>query len=366
MNTLSLNPKLLDRIYEAAVIPERWSDVLADVATLTEAALASLFAFDGTVLRWIGTPAAMSLIDDNKAVETTIPNTRIPRWLERSRSGFAGDLDVFTPQEIEEQPFYTEFLRPRGYGWVVANLIKVPTGETLFISAERNFARGPVEQRFVNLLDNLAPHFARSALLSTRLGLERAKAMTHALRLVGLPAAVLRTGGRLVAANEQLEALIPTILHDRRDRISVNDPAADALLGIALARRNEQPWPVQSIPIAASDDRPPMIIHLIPVAGNAQDIFVNSTVILLVTPVVRQKVPTATVLQGLFDLTPAEANVARGVGEALSVGEIAILQGLTRDTIRSHLKSVLAKTGLHRQAQLAHLLAGVPRGETTG
>jgi DNA-binding CsgD family transcriptional regulator len=65
-------------------------------------------------------------------------------------------------------------------------------------------------------------------------------------------------------------------------------------------------------------------------------------------------------LQGLFDLTPAEARVARGVGLAQPLDALASAQGVTYETVRSHLKQVLAKPGLSRQAELVSLLAGLP------
>ena len=53
---------VIDRIYEAAVIPESWPEALGDMTALAEGAFASLFAFDGTVVRWTGTPEAVVLI----------------------------------------------------------------------------------------------------------------------------------------------------------------------------------------------------------------------------------------------------------------------------------------------------------------
>ena len=69
------------------------------------------------------------------------------------------------------------------------------------------------------------------------------------------------------------------------------------------------------------------------------------------------RVPTAEVLQGLFDLTPAEARVARAIAERRTVEAIAGMLGVSRETVRTQLKSVLAKTGMARQADLAALLA---------
>lgn len=86
--------------------------------------------------------------------------------------------------------------------------------------------------------------------------------------------------------------------------------------------------------------------------------FSNISAILILTPVVPAAVPTADVLQGLFDLTPAEARVARSVGERHTVETIAASLGVSRETVRTQIKAVLAKTGAARQGDMAAWLGG--------
>jgi DNA-binding CsgD family transcriptional regulator len=116
---------------------------------------------------------------------------------------------------------------------------------------------------------------------------------------------------------------------------------------------------VWSIPIMALDANPAMVVHLLPVAGDARDIFNQAMAILVVTPVEKQKAVGANVLQGLFDLSPAEAKVARAIGQGKTVDEVACELDLGRETIRTQLKAALAKTGTTRQAELVGLLAGI-------
>lgn len=153
---------------------------------------------------------------------------------------------------------------------------------------------------------------------------------------------------------------MPMVIQDRRERITLADRNADALLADALARLAlpTNDFGVRSIPVPPEEGRPPLIVHLVPIRRDARDVFSQASAILVLTPVVPGKVPTAEVLQGLFDLTPAEARVARGVAELQTVDTIADTLGVSRETIRTQLKSVLAKTGTARQADLASLLAG--------
>ena len=351
---------LVDSIYEASVVPEMWPAVLARVTSLADGAFASVFAQKNDTINWVGTPEADVLIGEYVALKQPGLNSRIPRFSPNPHAGFITDLDVFTEEEIAADPFYQEFMYPRGYGWVASRHVFSPSGEAVVVSIERQRDRGPFERKIVDRLDLLGPHLARSTLLTARLNFNRARAMADTLQSLGLPGAVLRGGGKVLAVNDGLERLMPSLLQDRRERLHLADAAADALLEEALSRRSIRGGPisVNSIPVAATEEHPPMILHLLPVRGAANDIFSQATSLLVVTPVDRAVVPTAKVLQGLFDLTPAEARVARGISEAQSVEALALSAGVSVETVRSQLKTVLAKTGLSRQQELINLLAG--------
>ena len=67
------------------------------------------------------------------------------------------------------------------------------------------------------------------------------------------------------------------------------------------------------------------------------------------------------ILAGLFDLTPAEASVAREIGLGRRVEDIAKSRDVSIGTIRAQLHSVFDKTGSRRQIDLARLVYGVAR-----
>jgi DNA-binding CsgD family transcriptional regulator len=191
-------------------------------------------------------------------------------------------------------------------------------------------------------------------------GLGRARAAMEALGLIDLPAAVLGLSGQPLAANSLFKNLMPHITHRRCERLAFCDPIADTLLTQALAQPAEasDPATVRAIPIRARGEQPPMIVHFVPACGEARNVFAGASCVLIITLLKAPLVPGAEVLQGLFDLTPAEARVARGIAAGQTVVAIADGFGLSRETVRSQLKAVLGKTRLVRQAELVALLAG--------
>jgi len=75
----------------------------------------------------------------------------------------------------------------------------------------------------------------------------------------------------------------------------------------------------------------------------------------------RIEMPQTQVLCVLYGLTCTEAKLAISLARGESLDDYCHANSVTANTARTHLKRVLAKTGTHRQAQLAGLLARIPR-----
>jgi len=355
---------LIDGIYEAAVVAEAWPEVLratARVAQCCEALFGTILNDDA---RLVASSKVFADVYDGVLEQFPIAvNTRAQRLLASRHTGFITDVDVFTLEEIATEPIYRDVLIPSGYGSGVATTIASPSGDVIVVHCERSFADGPVDAEAIVTLNRLRPHFARAGLLGRRLGLERAKAAAHALEMMGLPGAVLGAKGRILSANSLLLDLMPSVFRDRPSRLGIVDVAADVMLQTALAALSHDAHDaaVRSIAIPAGEERPPIIVHLSPVKGRARDVFALATAILVATPVVPHRVPGADIIEGLFDLTPAEAKLAATIAAGHAPREAARRLGVTEGTARTTLKRVLAKTGARRQSDLVGMLQGAAK-----
>jgi DNA-binding CsgD family transcriptional regulator len=74
----------------------------------------------------------------------------------------------------------------------------------------------------------------------------------------------------------------------------------------------------------------------------------------------RQPALPAEVLWTLFGLTGAEARLTGKLMEGYSLSEISELSGLSRETVKSQMSAVFAKTGTRRQGELIRLLSRLP------
>ena len=352
----------VNEIYEASLIPEMWSPLLEKLAGMVDALGAGLFTVSGSASPWVASPALIPLMQAFMEDGWVEINTRAPRAQAYAHPGFITDLDVFSMDEIDRDPFYQDFLIPSGIGWSTGTHIALPTGDVVSITIERRYERGPVEQHFVDMLDGLRPHLARAAMLSARLALERARTAAATLESLGLPAAVLGIRGQLLAGNQLIEPMIPSILQDVSARLRFVDQRADRLLqsGVdALAAGFGKKGFPQSFPITGADGRPASVAHLLPVKGQARDVFGSMHSVLVIMPLAGTAVAPAGLVQALFDFTPAEARVALALGEGASVDDAARRLGVSRETVRTHLRAIFSKTGVSRQSALVRLLAGL-------
>jgi DNA-binding CsgD family transcriptional regulator len=355
---------LIDTIYEAGVAPEQWPRVLDAMAAGCDAEGALLIVATHEDMRWVSSPAIAKTVAMLMASGDFCRDGRSRRLHARREPRFHVDLDAFTAEELGREPFYAKLLRPHGLGWCASTTIRSPCGETIVFSVEKAHRKGAVDRHAVALLDRLRPHLARAALLSARVGLERTHAHVDALETIGLPAAAITAHGCAVATDARLKACAPEITIGSGDRVHFANNAAQSLFVEALAAV-ETPSAAgtgRSIPIAGQHGKPPLIAHLLPLRGVGRDIFAQAVALLFVTPVTRQKAPQAEVIEALFDLTPTEARIAGAMVEGQPVAAIAQAEGVTQNAVRMHLKSIFAKTGVGRQAELVSLLAMPPYG----
>jgi DNA-binding CsgD family transcriptional regulator len=358
-----MDPRLSDQIYECSFVPESWPRVLGHLAELAHARAGFLFVSNSDIHHWtsstdIGVAALQPLVESGWVARCE----RFKRVRAIRHSGFVTEPDLYAPEEFRNDPFYRDILYPRGLGWATGTAIELPTGDTFTISLEREYTRGPVEPGFITTLDDLRPHIARSALMSARLQLERARAASATLAALGLAALVLDASGKVLAANNLIEALDGYIRWRAHDRVSLCDKPADELLRgaiAAIAHGADESVSVRSFPVRNILAEGAMVVHVIPIRLAARDIFARCAAALVLTPVTLPQAPPVELVQSLFDLTPAEARVARSLASGKTVEDIAADSGVSPNTVRTHVRGVLEKTGRSRQSEVVALLTGV-------
>jgi len=346
---------------------EEWPSVLHDLGRTVGAAGAVMLANSND--RWSGSWSGHVTSPEfeeafSAFLQSDVPQRTqtTPRLLALDRAGFVHEAELFSAAEWESEPLKADWSTEWGFDHAAATAIHSPSGELLVFHLERRAGLPQFIQSDLDLLDAYRPHLARAGLLATRWRLERLQIVADALAQIGLPAAVVAPNARVLAANELIQAMTQHIIWLPKNAIALADPAANALLRRAIqeitrpAAASPRTFPTRAMAGVES-----AIVHMIPTPRRARDVFDGALGVLVITPLTSPDTPDVNLIRGLFDLTHSEAKVARGITQGLTISEIATRDGIHPETVRSQVKAVFAKTGTRRQAEVAALLAGVPR-----
>lgn len=266
--------------------------------------------------------------------------------------------DYMTAEEIERDPARV-MLRKFGIGAHLCSAIAMPTGELAIFVFQKWIKDGTFAQDEINSLDALRPHLARASLVSGRLRMERAEATTSALELMGLPAVVLSASGRVMATNSHFERMDAALLPVAHGGLAIADRDANRLFQEAVMRMQHE-TAVGSIPVPAIGGNVAFVVHLLPLRRAAHDIFGGADILTLATPITPSAlVPSASLLNALFDLTPTEAWVATDLASGLTLAQSASKRGVTTKSARTYLERIFRKTGTRQQSQLVAMLKTV-------
>ncbi|RVT48115.1 helix-turn-helix transcriptional regulator [Rubrivivax albus] len=235
-----------------------------------------------------------------------------------------------------------------------------------YISVNRLESRGSHSDREKSLLQAVLPHLARAGELHRVLDrlAERYGLVLSVLDrlLVGL--VIVDAAGRVAAANTSAHAACAAsgAVHITRDgRLRAADVAQDAavqrLLAGCIGTASGKALHGGGTQVLQRGDRA-VLAEAMPLHGErlSDGEMLHGAAVFLVDPAVAQVVS----LQGLaklFALTDAEAQVADALVNGLAPRDIAEQRGTSLETVRTQLKTAMAKTGANSQLDLLRLAA---------
>jgi DNA-binding NarL/FixJ family response regulator len=213
------------------------------------------------------------------------------------------------------------------------------------------------------------PHLQRVATLHAHVEGTTAMARTAIDALDGAQAALLLldANGRVVHASAEADRLLREAdgLSAGREGLRAATPALSARLRAVLARAAgscRTPGVSGALHLRRPSGNPDLVLVAIPARSRSFGPHLGrACVVLQITDPLARPMPDPAILGDAFDLTPSEAILAADLLCGLSVAEAAAKRGRSVATVRTHLASVLAKTGTARQSDLVRLLSRLPQ-----
>ena len=356
-------PDLIEDIYDAALEPARWNDVVIGINDFVGSQACGLISKDsrskfGETHYYCGVDPHYIRLYAN-SYSRFDPLTILPPF-----GQVVGIPDLLEYDAYRRGPFYQEWLRPQGCV-DVANVVLHKSGpncaDLLTFLPGAEMAGAEMRRRIAAV----APHARRALLVNKTIDATASEASTFADILNGLSAAIFlidascrivhanNAGHDMVGAGEILRAVNGQLVRPRRadqpdfaqglrrpwqdrDRGRMHRVADDRARRRALCRAS-----------AAAHRR-----------GARRDRRGHKSVAALFVPKVAMEMAGSEIIARSFELTPAELRVMLSIVDVGGVPETAAALGVAESTVKTHLHRVFAKTGANRQADLVKIAAG--------
>lgn len=280
---------------------------------------------------------------------------------------------IVRPEVMRRSEFYNDWAKPIDAGDGIVACLTRENGETnwLCFSAPLRGKRFATPRR-LRLAGLLVPHLQQALRMQSALG-EAAGLRAGALaafeharsgvawisrqgRIVHANAAAFdilgRAEGLSVRADGRLRAALPS-----------EESALRGLIHRAVSGGDDGVRAGGSLAIGRPGGRWPLVVHALPLGRDAAYEDAAGAAALMVVVDTGQRVePRPELLQRLFGLTAAEAQIALAALRCDTLQGVAAELSVSLSTVRTHLQRVYDKTGVHRQAGLAQLVQALDGG----
>lgn len=361
--------RTLHSLYAAASDADLWPHALNEIEELT----GSVGAVIGLVPKRADAPGlnlAGRFTDEQCAEYSRGYMSICPRTayiLAHPGEGIFYDSKIIDEAGMDRDPVYAWFGK-HGLRYFVGSVAETPNYHVVF-SLQRSAAQGHVQRPHIELFEALRPHLEQAVTLADRLGSLAARTSVTSAILERLSQAVfaLDAAGKLVYCNNAGERLLAAgdglTVEDQRLRPAAAElgPQFDRMLDDArseLAVRGGG-W----MRLRRTSGRAPyalFVSHL--VSDGIQPTQRRPELLLVVSDPDTGIRLSPEALRSLFALTDAETQVAQAIVSGHSLSSAAALLGVRRETLRSHLKSILRKVGVSRQQDLVRKLVQLAFG----
>jgi DNA-binding CsgD family transcriptional regulator len=354
-----------------------WPSALAVLAEAAGAAASLLLPADPAI-QPIFSPSGQGLIEEYVREDWGSRNLRIQRAMRTPvlralartleiphrpfASAFVSEAELFPGGDFAGSVYYEDFMARHRLRWCCGAPLLTASGDVMFVTFERKPDQEPFQRSELEKLNHLLPQLQSAATLTSITANATARGMLEAFDTLDLPTYLVDGKGCVTSANLAGDRLAADcgLLH--RGRITAEGASGqasiDALIAAAVSFDPEKGR--ELLPVRRNrTGRPPLMLHAIALPRIAAEPFSRGRAAIVVVDPERRRSPEETLLCTLYDLTPAEARVARAIAQGLTVSAIAARFGLSPLTVRSQLKSVLAKTGSGRQSELVLQLSSI-------
>lgn len=273
------------------------------------------------------------------------------------------DVEVLAPDVFERSAFNNEFLRGIGQRYSMFTTTEVTGGHLLGFAFMRPKKSGHYRTAERELATELVPHLGRALRMRALLdeAHQRSSALEATLDRLPVQVALVNADAKIVFANSGARALLAAAdgVTSRDGRLDAVRPTDSSLLRSAIeevatyVRRGVAggAGPSRSVRVMRSDASFG-VLSLFPVGTKSplRARVPRARVLCVLYDSAERPVLDPEQLRMVFDLTPAETELANALVQGKSLAEFAAQRGTKPETVRTQMKRLLGKTETRSQA----------------
>jgi len=274
-------------------------------------------------------------------------------------------IDEMMSTSWMEGKFYETFLEPNDIRFIMGADTVTEGGANCRLRITRPPGERDFSERAKALCQALLPHLRRSVTLHSRIeSIETERQLyssTMDRMLVGT--VVFDESGLVLRTNAVASGVLA-----EKDGIRINqnrlhaefaaeDRELQRLVKMALTESGAVPIVPQPMTVTRPSGRSSLGVLVRPVpAGEWSEERHRPAAVAFIRDPERKWQLSLEMVRQLFGLTGSEAALALLLANGFTLDEAAVELGIRKNTIRAHLRSIFAKTGVRRQTTLIHLL----------
>lgn len=363
-------PDLIGSIYDSAIEDGTWENVLGDICAAFDATAGGLSCYDFSRMK--GFIRSSINIGDEYCRSYNLELCKKNPWMHSPSAYRQGAIstgeELFPTERLVTTEFYDKFLRPQGFLHRLCGVFAQHGPITEFVVLLRPAEATPFDKSDKGLLGEVLPHLVRSWEIRDRLSQDREERQNLFEVLDHLPVACLlvNRGGQVRFINASAEHLLA-----RRDGLMVAGGCLTAattrdtvrlrriIAESAVSKKAfREPLSGEHTILSRGSDRPPLVCIIFPIHRTELDDVHrrDRAVAILVKDPDYDNLGSLDDFAGAYGLTPAEARLIALLTGGLGLNQAANRLGITKNTARTHMRSIYSKVGAHRQADLVRLL----------
>ncbi|MEK6397433.1 MAG: helix-turn-helix transcriptional regulator, partial [Terriglobus sp.] len=276
---------------------------------------------------------------------------------------------VLSENELEATEFYNDFFKPNGMHYAVGVSVSVGDGLPLAdFSSQRAKQRGAFSPNALAQWEVLTPHLRRALSISQTMKSLKDTALALDTALSCFDHVIFAVGpmGNVVFQSAAAEAMLldGTALRVVDGKLQLrsveeNDRLQHLIHGVAevgLADGRAAGGAMQ----VPRQGKQPLDVVVAPLRGEDLLGYRRIAAVVTVNDVHQMPVTRTHLMRSLFRLSPVELRVADMLLAGKETREVAEHMGISFETVRFHVKRVLAKTGSKRQTELVRRMMSLP------